>query len=62
LNLQIPVADWALNAGAAVINDISGLNFDAEMAETIARHAATVIVMHIKGRRKIYAVNPHYTI
>jgi len=43
------VARAALDAGAAVINDVSGLSFDAELT-TVARDAqAGVILMHMRG-------------
>jgi len=54
------VADHVLAAGAEIINDISGLNFDPDMAETIARYDAGVILMHIKGTPKNMQTDPHY--
>jgi len=55
------VAEWALKNGAVLINDISGLNFDSQMADTIARHNAGVVLMHIKGTPKNMQTDPHYT-
>jgi dihydropteroate synthase len=43
------VAAEALRAGARIVNDISGLHFDAQMAEVIAQYDATVVIMHIRG-------------
>jgi len=54
------VADRVLAAGAEIINDISGLNFDIGMAETIARYDAGIVLMHIKGTPKNMQVDPHY--
>lgn len=54
------VADAALNAGAVLVNDISGLTFDDAMIETIARHHASVVIMHIKGTPRTMQQNPHY--
>jgi dihydropteroate synthase len=54
------VAGEALKNGALIVNDISGFNFDKNMAPTIAAHKATAIVMHIKGTPKDMQVNPHY--
>jgi dihydropteroate synthase len=54
------VADAALNAGACIVNDISGLKFDPEMANVIAKHNAGVILMHIKGTPKDMQNNPQY--
>jgi dihydropteroate synthase len=40
------VAQAALKAGAHMVNDVWGLHADPEMAETIARYNAVVILMH----------------
>jgi len=40
------VAQAALEAGAHMVNDVWGLQADADMAETIASYAAPVILMH----------------
>lgn len=40
------VADQALQAGADIINDVTGLQGAAEMAEVAALHAAPVVAMH----------------
>jgi dihydropteroate synthase len=40
------VAQAALKAGAHIVNDVWGLHADPEMAETIARYNAVVILMH----------------
>ncbi|UCH45479.1 MAG: dihydropteroate synthase [Nitrospiraceae bacterium] len=54
------VADAALSAGASIVNDISGLRFDKNMAHIIARHKAPVAIMHIKGTPKNMQNNPVY--
>jgi dihydropteroate synthase len=43
------VARAALAAGAAVINDVSGLAFDPELARVVAEGGAGVIAMHMRG-------------
>jgi dihydropteroate synthase len=43
------VAEAALNAGAQLINDISGLRNDPRLAEISARHRAPLILMHVRG-------------
>ena len=43
------VARAALDAGAAVVNDVSGLQYDPELAAVIARADAGVILMHMRG-------------
>jgi len=46
------VADAALEAGAAIVNDISGLRYDPDLAKVVARRDAAVILMHTRGRSK----------
>jgi len=67
--LQIPisidtykagVARQALQAGAKIVNDISGLRFDPQMASTIANFNAGVVIMHIKGAPRDMQKNPYY--
>jgi len=43
------VARAAINAGADIINDISALNFDLEMANIAAATGAYICLMHIQG-------------
>ena len=43
-------ADAALSAGAAIVNDISGLRYDPRLAEVVARRRAPIILMHMRGR------------
>ncbi|MFA5352985.1 MAG: dihydropteroate synthase [Thermodesulfovibrionales bacterium] len=54
------VAERALEAGAAMVNDISGLRFDPEMAGVVARYAVPLCVMHTGGRPKEMQQNPQY--
>jgi dihydropteroate synthase len=44
------VADAAVSEGAAIVNDVSGLRYDARMAAAVARNGAAVILMHTRGR------------
>lgn len=53
------VAERVLDAGAALINDISGLR-DPGMAETVARFDAGLIVMHMQGTPTDMQANPQY--
>jgi len=55
------VAIEALNTGANIVNDISGLRFDEKMAGVIAEKNASVVIMHIKGTPKDMQVNPRYS-
>lgn len=54
------VADAALEAGARIVNDVSALKFDPEMADVAARHRAFVILMHMKGTPKDMQIGPAY--
>ena len=54
------VARQALDAGASIVNDISGLRFDPDMPKVVAEHGVPVIIMHIKGRPKDMQQNPFY--
>jgi dihydropteroate synthase len=54
------VAKLAIDNGARIINDVSGLSFDKRMPEIIARHRATLIIMHMKGKPKTMQRNPKY--
>ena len=44
--MKAKVADWAIAAGAAIINDVWGLQREAAMAGVAARWGVPVIVMH----------------
>ena len=43
------VAEKAINAGASIINDVSGGNLDDEMFETVAKLKVPYILMHMRG-------------
>ncbi len=54
------VAKKALHTGADMVNDISGMTFDAQMAEVVAEFDVPVCVMHIKGSPENMQKNPSY--
>lgn len=54
------VAEAALEAGAAIINDISALRFDPDMAALAAHHQVPVMVMHMKGDPATMQLDPTY--
>jgi dihydropteroate synthase len=54
------VAEEALRAGAHIVNDISGLGYDPEMPDTIARYQSGAVIMHIKGTPKDMQKDPVY--
>jgi len=55
------IAEEALDAGAALINDISALRFDPRMASVVARSGAGVILMHMQGTPGTMQDNPTYS-
>jgi dihydropteroate synthase len=44
------VAGSAVAAGAEIVNDVSGLRWDAQMAKTLANLKCGVVLMHMRGR------------
>jgi dihydropteroate synthase len=48
--MKAPVAAWALEMGAAIVNDVWGLQRDPDMARVIADRGAPVIIMHNRDR------------
>ena len=54
------VADAAINAGAEIVNDVSGLTFDPETASVCAAAQKPVVVGHIKGLPKNMQEDPVY--
>ena len=53
-------AEKALMHGAKIINDISALRFDPELAEVVKKYNASLVVMHMKGTPKDMQSNPFY--
>ena len=54
------VARQALAAGARIINDISALRFDPEMARLAAREAVPVVLTHMQGTPNDMQAHPVY--
>jgi dihydropteroate synthase len=54
------VAGAALEAGAAIVNDVTGGRGDVEMMPMIARREAAFIIMHMQGTPLTMQVAPHY--
>jgi dihydropteroate synthase len=57
---KAPVAQAALEAGATLINDISALRFDPDMAPLAAQLQAPVVLMHMQGTPRDMQRQPHY--
>ena len=54
------VAKEALDSGASMVNDISGLRYDPEMKKVVAEYDVPVVLMHIKGTPKNMQESPKY--
>lgn len=55
------VAAQALDAGATIVNDISGGVFDPAMSPLCGSRNATMALMHIQGTPRTMQKNPRYT-
>ncbi|MBZ4663174.1 MAG: folP [Caloramator sp.] len=53
-------AKKAIEAGADIINDISGMTFDKDMVRVVKDYNVPIIIMHIKGTPKNMQQNPQY--
>ncbi|HEY1239756.1 MAG TPA: dihydropteroate synthase [Bryobacteraceae bacterium] len=49
------VAERALELGAEIINDPSGLTFEPQLARTVSNHDAGLILNHMRGRPETWA-------
>ncbi|EFC91484.1 dihydropteroate synthase [Dethiosulfovibrio peptidovorans DSM 11002] len=54
------VARACVDAGADILNDISGLGFDPELASVAANSGAPLVIMHMKGVPRTMQREPHY--
>ncbi len=54
------VASAALEAGAAIVNDVSAMEYDPAMGKTVAEAQAPVILMHAQGTPETMQNDPSY--
>lgn len=54
------VAEAALQAGAAIVNDVSGLCDEPELAEVAADYEAWLVVGHMRGSPETMQKSPHF--
>lgn len=54
------VAEECLKAGAHIINDVSGFNYDEKMIDVIAKYNCPIIIQHSKGTPENMQNSPHY--
>ena len=54
------VARMAVDAGASIINDISAMRFDPDMASVVREYKTPVVLMHMLGKPGNMQINPVY--
>ena len=54
------VAEYVLDNGASIINDVSGFDFDKELPKVAAKYGAGVIIQHSKGIPETMQKNTEY--
>lgn len=54
------VAEECIKNGASIINDVSGFDYDENMADVIAKYGVKVILQHSKGEPQNMQENPVY--
>ena len=57
---KAPVARAALDAGAVMVNDVTGLRGDAAMAPLVRERGVEVVIMHMQGTPRTMQKNPTY--
>jgi len=58
--VKAEVAEQAIRAGAALVNDVTALRHDPAMAEVVAAAGVPVCLMHMLGEPKTMQDDPHY--
>ena len=54
------VADACSGLVVSIINDVSGLDFDKNMADVVVKHGLKIIIQHSQGLPENMQNNPHY--
>jgi dihydropteroate synthase len=54
------VAALALDAGADLVNDVSGLRFDPDLGRLVAERGVPLVLMHLRGDFQTMHRAPHY--
>lgn len=54
------VAEFAIDLGADIINDISGGELDHKMIDVVAKHQIAYVLMHMQGTPQNMQLNPTY--
>ena len=59
---RAPVAEAALAAGAAIVNDVTALTHDPDLLNLVADTGAPVILMHMQGEPRTMQDDPRYDV
>ena len=54
------VADFVLNNGVSIINDVSGFDYDGKLADVVSKYSAGVVIQHSKGTPQSMQDDPKY--
>ncbi len=54
------VAEKCILEGAQIINDVSGFDYDKDMADVIAKYGVKVVIQHSLSDPQTMQINPHY--
>lgn len=54
------VAEESINAGANIINDVSGFDYDPKMVDVIAKYNVPIVIQHSKGTPETMQNSPKY--
>lgn len=54
------VAEECIKSGAQIINDVSGFDYDPDMADVISKYGVKVVLQHSKGTPENMQNNPQY--
>lgn len=57
---KAPIARMALDAGASIVNDISALRMDGELAPLVAARGVPLVLMHMQGEPRNMQEDPRY--
>jgi dihydropteroate synthase len=57
---KVVVAEAALDAGAAIVNDVTALRHDPEIGGLCAEHGVGLVLMHMLGEPRTMQENPVY--
>jgi dihydropteroate synthase len=54
------IAHVALEAGASIVNDVTGGRGDNQMLATVAKQKAAFVIMHMQGEPRTMQIDPRY--